>query len=444
MTEQTGVGAFLQRLRTARGLSLGKLASMARVHKATLSRWESGRQQPGIPELEATLGALKVSAAERAEALTLLKLSGVPRATRLLRSELSTEAQKAGLSPAQPVAVGGLLRALRNRRGWSQEYLAAQSGHHLSTVSRWERGTLVPDPSQLATLCQLLNASTNERVALTTRESPLIQESAMPDVEALENQFRTELTPLLLFGDLYTNLDLSFISLESALWPQAIRNKTVRPLLGEVYAHHANYLRNRERFGEAIHYAQKSLELVGPRRTSRLPDWAEIATVTVADAVGRGKRRPAHGMSILCSLLDQHDVSAPNRGWAYRRMSDFLQRQGKLSDAFAMMHMALRRAERLTGRMPWAYEEAQVNRRGLVTMYLGTGQFEEAAYWMPQEEALHPTARLQDALNWASIYLHRNRRSEAHLWVGRAFAEATTYPGLAGYTPEIERLARAL
>ena len=34
------------------------MATQSGIHKATLSRWEAGRRQPSVPELEAVLDAL--------------------------------------------------------------------------------------------------------------------------------------------------------------------------------------------------------------------------------------------------------------------------------------------------------------------------------------------------------------------------------------------------
>src|SRR5207248_1096237 len=64
--ESGGLGALLWEWRHRRGLSLGQLARAAGVHKATLSRWEAGARQPRVPELEAALRALDVSATEAA------------------------------------------------------------------------------------------------------------------------------------------------------------------------------------------------------------------------------------------------------------------------------------------------------------------------------------------------------------------------------------------
>lgn len=56
-----------------------------------------------------------------------------------------------------------LLLALRQRRRWSQSQLAHQLGLSLSTIANWESGRHDPHPIWIATLHDLLKAtSTSE------------------------------------------------------------------------------------------------------------------------------------------------------------------------------------------------------------------------------------------------------------------------------------------
>src|SRR5262245_45588361 len=110
------VGAQLWELRTVSGFSLGQLAQKAGVSKAALSQWETGKRQPRVAELEATLDALNANAAQRARIFACIK---APRAIRHLRRNAPDPALGA------PPTCGDLLRAMRLRKGWTQELTAA-------------------------------------------------------------------------------------------------------------------------------------------------------------------------------------------------------------------------------------------------------------------------------------------------------------------------------
>ena len=284
----------LRRLREGRGLSLSALARQAGIHKATLSRWEAGIRRPGIPELETVLTTLRATSAERLYLLRLLEAAGKPRAMRLLRKETQEGSMPFG---DDPPGRGDLLRSLRLRRGWLLEQVAQPLGVTPSAVSRWERGEAWPDGERLRAILAVLKASPAEEAALTAGYYLLSQDAEIESgLDALEYQFRSHLAPLLRVSEMHTGLDLSFLRLESSLWSYAVQRPSVRPLLGEVYAHHANYLRNWQRFTEAGVYARKALtvadDLMGGRialtQTPRLPEWVESVAVCAADVTAQG------------------------------------------------------------------------------------------------------------------------------------------------------------
>jgi transcriptional regulator with XRE-family HTH domain len=59
----------------------------------------------------------------------------------------------------EPAPVGERIRAAREAKGWSQAELAAGLGVTVTTISRWERGTAVPQRSVLRTLSRALDCS---------------------------------------------------------------------------------------------------------------------------------------------------------------------------------------------------------------------------------------------------------------------------------------------
>src|SRR5262245_60758231 len=122
---------------------MGRLAQKAGVSKAALSQWEAGSRLPRVAELEAVLDALGAPPSQRALALASID---APRALRRLRSP----GANAGLGP--PSAAGDLLRAMRLRRGWTQEQVAAQVGVVRNAVARWERGDRLPSAGQIQAL----------------------------------------------------------------------------------------------------------------------------------------------------------------------------------------------------------------------------------------------------------------------------------------------------
>lgn len=156
MPEQ--VGALLWELRTAGGWTLGKLARRAGVSKAALSRWESGSRQPRVMELEAALDALGANAARRALVFARIE---APRALRHLR-------RIADPGLGAPPTAGDLLRAMRLRKGWTQEQTAARVGVVRTAVAHWERSERLPSTEQIQALCYALGAQEEELIALTT------------------------------------------------------------------------------------------------------------------------------------------------------------------------------------------------------------------------------------------------------------------------------------
>ena len=150
----SSVGNLIKAWRKAKKLTGENLARQAGINRTTLSRWEAGRTQPRMTELEAVLFALEVSPMQRLEALAQME---APRAIKLLRE---------GTGEAYAVR-GDLLRTMRLRQGWTQQETATQMGIAQGTLARWERTEDWPSVERLHLLCNVLHAKDSEWVALS-------------------------------------------------------------------------------------------------------------------------------------------------------------------------------------------------------------------------------------------------------------------------------------
>src|SRR5579884_4212147 len=65
------------------------------------------------------------------------------------------------------------LQEARALKGWSQEELAAQLGTTFETVSRWERGLMLPGPFFRTRLCAVFGMTAEALGLLSEAETPL-------------------------------------------------------------------------------------------------------------------------------------------------------------------------------------------------------------------------------------------------------------------------------
>src|SRR5579872_633941 len=139
------LGAALRDLRRRRGLSQERVATRAHVTTRALRYREADQQQPRDVEMESVLKALEATAQERAHIYALLPDR---RHLRLARSaEAGGSVPTALLGPTP--GLGDLLRAMRLRRGGTQEQLAEQMRISRSTVIRWEATRMLPSEADM-------------------------------------------------------------------------------------------------------------------------------------------------------------------------------------------------------------------------------------------------------------------------------------------------------
>jgi transcriptional regulator with XRE-family HTH domain len=158
------LGVLLRELRQSRNFTQERMAGQAHVTTRAIQYWESDRQIPHDVELENLLCALELTTEQRQAVYGLLP---EPRSLRLLSRLAGGEAAfaTAGRLPG----LGDLIRAMRVRRGWTDEQFAREMQVARSTVLRWEATQVLPSDEDMTRLCRLLRASAEEETALQSR-----------------------------------------------------------------------------------------------------------------------------------------------------------------------------------------------------------------------------------------------------------------------------------
>ena len=98
-------------------------AQMAQITRATLNRWETGRHEPRLTELEAVLAALNATPGQKRQAIARIN---APRARTQIQREIARVGEHTGIG-AVPNG-GDLLRTLRMRRGLTLDSAAGSLG----------------------------------------------------------------------------------------------------------------------------------------------------------------------------------------------------------------------------------------------------------------------------------------------------------------------------
>jgi transcriptional regulator with XRE-family HTH domain/S-adenosylmethionine/arginine decarboxylase-like enzyme len=289
------LGIFLGNLRKTRGWSLTQAAERAGLSRGTLHRWERGKFQPRLPELEAALTALGVTSQQLRQAIALVD---APRAQARVREDVQRFGQLSGLGPMP--GRGDLLRAMRLRQGWTLDDVASQAGVTTRTLRFWENGEVWPVVEKLHHLCILLKAHEQEVIAITCMATP-ITASAPPAADALEERLANVIDRFDLASDPLIELD--FITLAEQAWRLATRKEAGRYLLAHIFSRYAGFLVMRERFVETAQVADRALELLPEKGASEM-FWLYAGISAATASVYRGARpTPQRGIEMLRHLL---------------------------------------------------------------------------------------------------------------------------------------------
>jgi transcriptional regulator with XRE-family HTH domain len=407
--------------RTRHGLSLGQLAQAAGVHKSALSRWEAGMRQPRVTELEATLRALDVSAAESALAFACIP---APRAVRHLKEDLAAVT-------GSPLTKGDLLRALRLRQGWTQAQVAHEVGVSHQQVARWERMECLPSHEQIHALCYALGARLEEVTALTTGSFAEPPETKARIWEETEEEVNAVIQNLL-HHDLG---DLHYFSLDEKFWRWSLRHEEARHWLLRLRIYHAHEHRLRLRWEMAELLLNKAREVV-PEAEMGLELRLRHAILSARIAVYSGHHpAPERGIRLLQPWAEKSREQPAHQAWLLSNLAKYAALQRVFDRALLLAEQACAVAEQ-SGQ--WA--EIWLRCCDYGALLVEAGRPEEALGVIPCPRAsewngvrldpVPPSEYLAACLPWAEAHCALGNLSEARraLSVALEILETTGIP----------------
>jgi transcriptional regulator with XRE-family HTH domain len=428
------LGLFVKELRAARQFSLGELARLADVNKATLSRWEAGQRLPRLPELQAVMTALGATPAQLRRAAALLD---APRGVRQLRA-YAQQSGNAFLELIERGPCGGdLLRAMRLRQAKGLEEVARAIGVQPSTLSRWERGEVWPATESLHRLCHVLDVHEAEMVALTTGTFRTGYDGAGQEqnLEALAERLHILMYHLPL--QLEPLKDLVFFDLEARIWPLAVHQSKARQMLTYLYTIRAHDLSNRRRWAEIPPYVDRSMELAS---LERLPvQFAFHAAMAAAQsAVYRGPQpTPARGIALVRPWIDVSPQPALC-AWARSYLADYLNLAGRQEEAIALAEEACVIAEQDANE-----SEGMLRKLDLALVYLNAGLPASALDALPDQAPEHPNTQARLLMVRVKANLAADETAAAHASLQQVYALMDQHQ-LETLRPQAEGLAAQL
>lgn len=326
--ESSGIGAYLQELRTAKGVTTADLALRANLRRATLSDWQNGKRVPRLPELEMVLTALEASEPQRCRALDLIK---APRAVQKLRGQAAKSEQEL-IDLAGHLPHGGdLLRALRLRKGWTQAQIAAAIAVQQTSIARWERSEIWPSPERLHALCYALDAHEAEIVALTSGRFSLADGRGTPTEETIAADLHRVVRAPNPPQKTALN-ELSLLTLAAQAWSLARESASARCLLANIYTTYSDRLYLQRRFSECKKIALRALDIYAHLGYISLGGLRAVSRAAEAIAQEGGCQNLRHAIEILQIWLPQagHPVHS---SWMMSDMGRFYAQLGYASDA---------------------------------------------------------------------------------------------------------------
>jgi transcriptional regulator with XRE-family HTH domain len=374
---------------------------------------------------------MDVSAAFRTQALTLIH---APRAIQTLRAEnlpppppqSEREEDEAAAQDAWVFTpeTGDLLRAMRLRRGLTQEQIADHLGVRRFSVSRWETGDLIPSQEHLNDLMGMLGALPDEQRALSQGillppRVTLETEKAFQTIKEHYNhvtrgEYDPRLEPL---------KDLEYLRLERAFADLIPHYPEARPLLLYTYGFHSQWLVARGRYKEAALYADRVIEAA---HQEELPSEWQRAIMTAAHCAvySSGQPRPSRGIEMLLDWQPQ--VKDPVfEAWLLSDIAKYQAQDGRLRPALDTIARSCRVALRCENHI-----ELRLRRVDRAELLMQTGQPNDAQLaldLLPPDVSPNPPQRLREELCWSKGLLQVGEVSEAQRRLDRAASEVRTY-----------------
>ncbi len=242
----------IRRLRELRGLSQVKLAERAGIAVRTLRYWEAAEKLPRSAELESVLEVLGATADER------MRLYSVVPLPRIVKQSKSISRMPSADDLTQPLDLGDIIRALRQRNGFTQSQFAAAMDVTPTTVMRWETLRSLPDQSNIDRICTLLNATPQEAAVLRSRE---LLQNDIPDRLDISS-LRQQVDRLGSLASQHSPLtDLFALTLQHYLHFASIREPEAMYLLGRTLLIYGNAQFQKEYLAVAKTLANRSVRL---------------------------------------------------------------------------------------------------------------------------------------------------------------------------------------
>lgn len=396
------LGSFLRELRKSHHLTLEAASQKAGVSRVTLNRWETGKNLPRLPELEAALCALDATPKQKRQALNALD---APRARAVVQAEIARIAEQKDLG--EMPQGGSLMRMMRVRRQLSQEGLAQQLGVSPRTLHRWECSETQPTTEQIHAFCFAVNAHEAEVVALTVgRFAP----QASAPVSSLE-ELKAHLEHM---GGVYkgrspVHIELYYWTLEADLWRLALRSIEGQKMLSLMVASYAMFLHHVQRNEEAAQQAMRSLDLLPT--DSRLHDRHIIAgtLAVVCPALHRSRPFSKSQFSDINVWMDKTEPCRDLEGWMLSLTAESFALNRDFEEALRFNQLALDSLERHS--TPFEIR----NRKWERARYLvRAGRAEEAEAWLPLAPNEAPNFRAMRNLILAEVYVALKQLDAAH------------------------------
>lgn len=158
-SKKEGLGSMLMKVRTSAGLSQSELFNAGIISDGYLCKIERG---DAVPSLKILNKLIKFYALRGKEADKLFKIFKAEKAEQYRNNKCKQSYRGMQVQICKD-SVGGMLRSLRERRGFPQKMLADQLGVHYSLVSCWESNTKLLRPGYVNGIEEFLGLSEQEK-----------------------------------------------------------------------------------------------------------------------------------------------------------------------------------------------------------------------------------------------------------------------------------------